>query len=154
MSFYDWCISNNKKELSNVLKKSLIIIGSISVIMLVLGEGLSTPIALIFANGKEEMIELTTIAMRLWSISFLFSGLAFYGAAFFVGLNNGLIALLMAVTRSVILSILFVFTLPIAMGPNGIWLTPMCHEAGGAVLALVLIYVYRKKYGYQIFKHN
>lgn len=146
--------ANNKKELSNVLKKSLIIIGSISVVMLVLGESLSTPIALIFANGKEEMIELTTTAMRLWSISFLFSGFALYGATFFVGLNNGLIALLIAVTRSIILSVLFVFTLPIAMGPNGIWLTPMCHEAGGAILALVLIYVYRKKYGYQIFKRS
>ncbi|MCQ2795901.1 MAG: polysaccharide biosynthesis C-terminal domain-containing protein [Bacilli bacterium] len=142
--------ANNKKELSNVLKKSLIIIGCISVIMLVLGESLSTPIALIFSTS-EEMTELTTTAMRLWSISFLFSGFALYGATFFVGLNNGLIALIIAIVRSIVLSILFVFTLPIAMGPNGIWLTPMCHEAGGAILALILIFAYRKKYGYHIF---
>lgn len=144
--------ANNKGELSNVLKKSLIIIAVISVSMLALGEGLSTPIALIFANGDQAMIELTTTAMRLWSISFLFSGFALYGATFFVGLNNGLIALLISVTRSIVLSVLFVFTLPIAMGPNGIWLTPMCNEGGGAILALVLIYFYQKKYGYQIFK--
>ncbi|MCQ2786926.1 MAG: MATE family efflux transporter [Bacilli bacterium] len=144
--------ANNKKELSNVLQKSLIIIGVISVAMLILGEGLSTPIALIFSNGSQEMIELTTTAMRLWSISFLFFGFAIYGTTFFVGLNNGLIALLIATIRSIVLSVLFVFTLPIAMGPNGIWLTPMCNEGGAAILALILIFAYRKKYGYQIFK--
>ena len=144
--------AENKKELSNVLKKSLIIISIISVTMLALGEGLATPIAHLFSKGSKEMIELTTLAMRLWSISFLFSGFALYGATFFVGLNNGLIALIISITRSIALSALFVFVLPLAMGPNGIWLTPMCHEGGGAILSLVLIYLYRNKYGYSIRK--
>lgn len=143
--------ANNKKELSNVLKKSLIIIMLISLSMLVLGECLAKPIALIFANGSETMIDLTTKAMRLWSISFLFSGFALYGATFFVGLNNGGIALLISIIRSVALVVLFIFVLPIAIGPNGIWLTPACHEGGGAILALSLIFLFRKKYGYQLF---
>ena len=145
--------ADNKKELSNVLKKSLIIITGISIAMLALGEGLAYPIALIFGTSQE-MIDLTITAMRFWSVAFLFSGLTIYGATFFMGLNNGLMALIISLTRSVILVVLFVFTLPLAMGANGIWLTPMCNEAGGAILALILIFVYQKKYGYSLFKNK
>lgn len=146
--------ANNKKELNNVLKKSLIIIGIISVSMMALGEALSIPIAVIFSNGSQQVVELTTTAMRFWSISFLFAGYAIYGGTFFVGLNNGLVALAITTTRSLVFVILFTFTLPLAMGANGIWLSPMCTEAGAAILSLILIYTFRKKYGYQLFSKN
>lgn len=146
--------AKNKKELSNVLKKSLIIIAGISLTMLALGEGLSYPIALAFSSGYKELIDLATYAMRIWSISFLFCGFAIFGSTFFVGLNNGLLALNISMTRSIVLNILFAFTLPLACGTTGIWLVAPCAEGGAAILALVLIFVYQKKYGYQLFKNK
>lgn len=144
--------ANNKEEITNVLKKSLIIIGIISLLMTVLGESLATPIALIFSNNSQEVVDLTTKAMRFWSISFLFSGLAIYGGGFFVGLNNGPIALLITSIRSIVLVTLFIFVLPLAMGADGIWISPIFTEMGAAILAFVLILIYRKKYGYKLFE--
>lgn len=143
--------ANNKEELSNVLRKSLIIISIFSLCMLALGEGLAYPIALAFGSGNAAVIELSTTAMRIWSISFLFCGFAIYGGSFFVGLNNGLLALNISIMRSIILVVLFTFTLPLGMGTNGIWLAPVCSEGLAAIIALSLIYLYRKRYGYGLF---
>ncbi|MCQ2795490.1 MAG: hypothetical protein MJ214_04745 [Bacilli bacterium] len=144
--------AKNKEELTNVLKKSLVIISIFAGIMLALGEGLAYPIALIFSDNSEMMIEITTTAMRFWSISFLFCGFSIFGASFFTGLNNGLLASCISFMRSIALIILFVYTLPLAMGANGIWLSPVCSEGGAAIISLSLINICQKKYGYQLFK--
>lgn len=146
--------AKNKKELSNVLKKSLVIVSGFALLMFALGEGLAKPIALIFSNNDQTMIELTTMAMRFWSVSFLFCGFSIFGGAFFVGLNNGLLASSISVMRSIVLIVLFVYTLPLAMNEKGIWLSPICSEGTAAIISLTLIFVFQKKYGYQITKDN
>jgi Na+-driven multidrug efflux pump len=80
--------AQNERELKSLLKKSLVIIGITSVFMLILGEGLASPLSKLFVGYDKELYNLTLRGFFIFSFSFLFSGIAIFGSAFFTALNN------------------------------------------------------------------
>lgn len=140
--------ARNTNELKNVLKRSLIIISIIAFTMFILGECLATPFALIFSKGDEELIYLATIGMRIYSISFLCSGLCIYISSYFTALNNGLISAIISFLRTLVFQISFVFILPLIMGSVGIWWAIVFSEVAAIILAIIFLMTNRKKYNY------
>ena len=142
--------AGNKDELSNVIRKSFVIIGIAGLIMTVLSIGLSSPLAYIFTNSSEELHWLSTKAMMIFSFCYLVTGYSMFGSAFFTALNNGLLSAIIAVVRTMIFQIALVFLLPLLFGEDGIWISNVIAELLAAILTIVIIILNKKKYGYEI----
>lgn len=140
--------ANNTNELKNVLIKSLIIIGSLAITMFILGEALAIPFATIFSKGDPNLISLATTGMRIYSISFLCSGLCILISSYFTALNNGLISAIISFLRTLVFQISFVFILPLLMGAIGIWWAIVFSEVAAIILAIVFLISNKNKYKY------
>lgn len=140
--------SDNSVELKSIVKKSFVIIAVCSFAMLALGLVLATPLSHIFVGYDEGLMQMTQNAFFIFSFSFLFAGLAIFGSAFFTALNNGLVSAVMSFVRTLVFQIIAVLLLPKLMGLNGIWLSVVVAELMAAVMSVIFIFAYRKKYKY------
>ncbi len=144
--------AKNKDELTNVLNKSLIIIGIAGVIMTAFAVSLASPISYIFTNSSESLHQLSTHAMMIFSICYLITGFSMFGSAFFTALNNGVLSAIISICRTLVFQLSAVFVLPLIFGVDGIWASIIVAEFLSMVMTLVLIFTNRKKYGYEVFK--
>ena len=140
--------AGNHEELKSLLKKSLKIIGIFSVIMLILAECLSKPLALIFVGYDTALLELTVRGFMIYSFSFLFSGIAIYGSSFFTALNNGLISALISFLRTLLFQVGAVLIFPIFWEIDGIWISIVTAELMAAVVTALFLIGKRKYYKY------
>ena len=140
--------ADNKNELKSVFKKSLTIIGVCSIVMLALSLLLAKPLSLMYVSYDADLLDLTVNAFRIYSFSFLFAGIAIFGSSFFTALNNGLISAVISFLRTLVFQISAVLLLPLIWGVDGIWASIIVAEFLAAVLTVVLIFAYRKRYGY------
>ena len=142
--------AKNKKELSNVIKRSFDIIAVSGLFMSLVALALSRPLSMIFANNYPDLLELSTRAMMIYSVCYFLAGFSMYGSGLFTALNNGLISAFISVCRTLVFQIAAVFTLPLLMGVDGIWVSIIVAEF--LSMALTLTFVYRKQetYGYSL----
>ena len=140
--------ADNKDELKNLFKKSLIIIGTVALVMTLLAEILAGVLASIFVSYNKELLEMTSLAIRLFSISFIISGFNIFGSAFFTALNNGLISAIISFLRTLVFQVIMVFVLPLILGINGIWLAVVAAEFLALIVTLISIILNRNKYQY------
>lgn len=140
--------AKNHTELRNVLRKSLVIIGSFSVSMLLLGEVLATPLSEIFVGYDQTLLSITQSGFVLFSFSFLFAGIGIYGSGFFTALNNGLISALVSFLRTMVFQVVSILVLPLFFDVNGIWISLVVAEALAAAVTVCFMVGLRKKYRY------
>ena len=140
--------AKNSKELQNIFKKSMIILAVTGVTMCALSVALAKAIAWIFVRENAELMTMTTRAMRLYSICFLFSGFCMFCSSFFTALNNGLISAIVSFGRTLIFQIVCIFVLPLLLGLDGIWISTPIAEILSVVLSFVMFAVNNKRYGY------
>lgn len=140
--------AQNTKELKNLLKKSSVIIAVVSVAMMIAGEVLAKPLAHLFASYDETLLSMTIHAFSIYSVAFLFCGVGIFGSALFTALNNGPVSALLSLVRTVVLQVLFVILLPLIWNVDGIWWSVVFAEACAAVISILFIVKYRKRYKY------
>lgn len=140
--------AGNHSELKGLLKKSYVIIGIFAVAMFGLAELLAGTLAGIFVGYDRELMEMTERAFMIYSVSFLFSGIAIYGSSFFTALNDGLTSALISFLRSLLFQVAAVIILPLIFGIDGIWFSVVAAELVAAVMTILFIAVKRKKYQY------
>ena len=140
--------AKNPKELKNLLRKSLIVIGVFSVCMLVLGELLATPFSRLYVGYDAELFEMTERAFLIYSFSFLFTGMGIFGSAFFTALNNGLVSAVISFLRTLLFQVVAVLLLPLLFKLDGIWFSVIVAELLSTVVTVVFLLANKKKYGY------
>lgn len=144
--------SQNHKELKNILKKSIVIIGILSLSMFVLSELLSVPMASIFVRYDASTRLETIKAFLVYSFAFLFAGFAIFGSSFFTALNNGPISALISFLRTLVFQVAGVLLLPLLFPDGfkviGIWLSVVVAEILAVVITFVFMLAKRKKYHY------
>ena len=141
--------AENRTELQNIFKKSLIVIAVTSVVMTALYVSLADVIAWVFMWRKTpELIPMTARGMRLYSICCLFCGFCMFCSSFFTALNNGLISAIVSFMRTLVFQIAAIFLLPIWLGLDGIWLATPVAELLSALLSMVMFFANNKKYHY------
>ncbi len=138
----------NTDELKSIFKKSLVIIGACSVVMLALGELLARPLSQIFVGYDEGLFDMTVHGFYIYSFSFLFSGVAIWGSGFFTALNNGLVSAIISFLRTLVFQIAAVLILPIFLDLDGIWLSIVVAEVMAAVVTAFFLIIKRNKYKY------
>lgn len=140
--------AENHSELKGLLKKSYVIIGVFAVAMFGLAELLAGALAGIFVGYDKELMEMTERAFMIYSVSFLFSGIAIYGSSFFTALNDGLTSALISFLRSLLFQVAAVIILPLIFGIDGIWFSVVAAELVAAVMTVLFIAAKRGKYHY------
>lgn len=140
--------AGNKKELKSLFKHSIILLVISSVIMTLLAEVLAKYLAGIFVSYDKQLLELTTTAIRIYSVSYLISELNIFASSFFTALNNGFVSAAISFLRMFLFQIIMILLLPVIIGINGIWIAVTAAEALALVVSVVFVIINRKKYGY------
>jgi len=138
----------NRDELKGLLKRSLTIIISSSVLMLILAEVLAKPLSAIFVSYDAYLFDMTVHGFRIFAFSFLFAGMAIFGSAFFTALNDGLTSALISFLRTLVFQIAAVLLFPLLWGIDGIWLSIVAAEVMAVVVTVIFMCAKRRRYGY------
>jgi putative MATE family efflux protein len=140
--------AGNTEELKNLLKKSLKLIAITSLVMTGLAEILSRVLASIFVSYNVELLNMTTKAIRLFSISFIISGFNMFASSFFTALNNGVVSAAISFLRTLVFQVVMIFILPAILGLDGIWLAVVFAEILSLIVSSIFLIKNRKKYQY------
>ena len=140
--------AGDNTELKSLLKKSIVIISILSLVMFTSAELLARPLAVIFTGGDNGFLTLTLRGFLIFSFSFLFTGSAIFGSAFFTALNDGLTSALISFLRTLVFQVAAVIVLPLIWGVDGIWMSAAAAEFTAAAITVIFIFLKRKKYRY------
>ncbi len=140
--------AQNRDELKNMFKKSTIITFTAGVIMTILSVALARPLSSIFVSYDQNLLDMTTVGIRIFSVSFIFMGFNMFVSSFFTALNNGLVSAIVSFARTLIFQIGAVMLLPMAFGLTGIWCAIIVAEGLALVLEIIFLVTNQKKYGY------
>lgn len=140
--------AENKEELKSLLKKSIILIAVTSLVMTGLAEILSKLLASIFVSYDENLLNMTTNAIRLFSISYLISGFNIFSSSFFTALNNGFVSAAISFLRTLVFQIVMIYLLPAIWGINGIWLAVAFAEILSLFVSIMFLEKNKNKYQY------
>lgn len=140
--------AGDRKELRSLFRKSLLIIGVMSLSMFGLGELFARPLTLLFVRQDASFLSLSLHAFRVYSFGFLFAGLAIYGSGFFTALNNGRISALISFLRTLVFQVAAILVFPLLWQVEGIWLSTVAAELLAFLITAFFLILFRKKYGY------
>lgn len=144
--------AGNYDELKNLRRKSLIIIGVLSVLLVAAGEGLAEPMARLYVGYDPELLAMTRRAFLLYSTSYLLVGINIWGSSFFTALNDGAVSAVMSFMRTLVFQVIAVLVLPMLLPPearlDGIWLATTAAELPALIVTVTFLLVKRKKYKY------
>lgn len=140
--------ADNRTELRNMLRKSIILVCTASVVLTVLAFILASPLAQIFVGYDAELFALTRHAFHLFSFSFLLAGFNIFISSFFTALNNGAVSAAISFMRTLIFQTASVLILPLILGVDGIWWAITAAEIFACILSAGFLIAKRKKYHY------
>ncbi len=140
--------AQNHKELKNLRKRSLKLIGVASIAMFLLSEALAHPFSALFLQDAPNLLPDAVHAFRIVSVAYLFTGMAVFGSAFFTALNNGQVSALISFLRTFVFELGAVLLLPLLFGLDGIWYAVVFAELMAALVGSIFMVVLRKKYQY------
>lgn len=139
--------AQNRGEMKNLFKKSMIIMTVAGIAMTGLSEALSYPLIKIFGYDRE-LFDMTLRGLRIYAAAFLLTGFSVYGSSLFTALNNGLVSGIISFLGTCVFRIATVLILPIWFGLDGVWAAKCFAEILSVIVVAVFIICYRKKYGY------
>ena len=140
--------AGNKSELQNIFRKSVVILTASNILMFVLAEVLTVPMANIFVGYDQALSELTIRGMRIYSVAFLITGFNIFASAFFTALSNGKISAIISVTRTLILELIMIYLLPALLGVDGLWAVAIAVEGISLIVTVYYVLKNRNRYGY------
>ncbi len=140
--------AKNYGELHGMLKKSLILIGSFGVAMVISAELLAEPLARIFVSYDAELMEMTVSGFRIFALSFFFMGYAIYSSGFFTALNDGVTSAVISFLRTLVFEVAAVILLPLIWGIDGVWMAIVVAEVMAVVFSVIFLVAKRGKYHY------
>lgn len=140
--------AKNSDELKNVLRKSLKLLIITSLVMTGLAELLAKTLGGIFVSYDEELLKMTVNAIRLFSISYIFSGINIFASSFFTALNNGIVSAVISFLRTLLFQTAMILILPQIFGLNGIWVAVVVAELLALGVSVIFLICNRKKYQY------
>lgn len=140
--------AKNYNELQGMLKKSLILICSFGVAMVISAELLAEPLARIFVSYDAELMEMTVSGFRIFALSFFFMGYAIYSSGFFTALNDGVTSAVISFLRTLVFEVAAVILLPLIWGIDGVWMAIVVAEVMVVVFSVIFLVAKRVKYHY------
>lgn len=94
-------------------------------------------------NSSQTMVDIGIPALRTISLSFVGAGVAIVLSAVFQAIGNGVLSLLMAITRQLVFILPIAFALALIFGLNAVWYAFVAAECASMLMA---IFMYRSVY--------
>lgn len=138
----------NTGEVKGLLKRSTLIVLVVSLLMFGISKLFATPLGKIFVGYDGVLLNMTVHAFGIYALSFLFSGFAIFGSAFFTALNDGLTSALISFLRTLLFQSAAVLLMPLIWGLDGIWYSVIAAEALAVLVTVIFMLGKRKKYKY------
>ena len=136
--------AKNIKNLNKYFKESLIFIGICGIVISISSFFLAESITKIFAEGNEKVLELGTEAMKLFAITYMFSGINIVSSGLFTAVSDGLTSALISFLRTGFFSISFVYLFEFLFELKGMWLAIPCAEIV-TLICVIVIYIVKIK---------
>ena len=135
-------------ELRGVFRRSLVLVAIMGVVLTAIIELFAGWLTGLFTSYDPALHQLTWRAFMIYGTCYLLVGVNFYISSFFTALNNGFLSALVSVMRSLVCEVSAVFLIPMAFGPDSIWLAAPASELGAFLFAILLLLSNRKRYHY------
>lgn len=140
--------ADNRPELKNLFRKSMVILAVSSLAMVVSAILLARPLAVIFVSYDSVLLEMTVRGFVIYSLSFLFSGINIFGSSMFTAFNNGLISAVISFVRTLVCQTAAVLVLPLILELDGIWYSISIAELAALLLTVFCFMKFKKRYHY------
>lgn len=140
--------ADNRLEMKNLFKKSMIIMESCGLAMMAMLIIFARPLVSIFVGYDADLVDMAAHGIRIYALIFMTCGINIFVTGMFTALNNGVVSAFIATVRVVICEIGAVMLLPIFFGLNGIWFAAAVAEAGSIIPVIIFVVLLRKRYGY------
>ena len=140
--------ADNRTELQNVFRKSVVLLVLFSLAMTGAALLLAGPLSHIFVGYDAALYEMTRHGFIIYALSFLLCGFNIFGSSLFTALNNGLISALVSFVRTLVCQIAAVLILPLVLGLDGIWWSIVVAELVALLLTIFCIFKFRRRYAY------
>ena len=140
--------ADNRPELQNVFRKTLVILLFLSLLMSSSAFVLARPLAQIFVGYDRHLLDMTARGFTIYALSFLLCGFNIFGSSLFTALNNGLISALISFLRTLVCQIAAVLLLPLILGLDGIWWSIVAAEVVAIAVTAICIVKNRTRYHY------
>ena len=134
--------------LNNLFKKSLSLIGSWGIMLFIIAQIISGPLAKLFVGYNAELFVMTKHGLQIFCFAFLINGFNIFGSSFFTALNNGLISAAISFLRTLVFQLSVVLILPMILGINGIWISVAIAELLTLCVTVTCLIRKRKVYHY------
>lgn len=138
--------AKNNRELRRILKLCLFYVVSISAVLFVICALTASFISGLYTVEGSAAYLIAMNGFRIFTFSFLFSGISVFTSAVFTALSNGKVSAALSFIRTFALLTVFLLALPRIWGVNGIWLATPLADLLGAVLSVALLIRYRNVY--------
>ena len=135
-------------ELRRIYRIALRTIAIMSVFTLAAAFPLAKPIALLFAEGSEAVVQMAVQGMFIMAAGFLLMGINLFASGFFTALNDGRTSALLSLMRTLVFLIIPLLILPAVIGINGVWISIPLAEVFSIALSVLCFRKYRRKFNY------
>jgi len=143
-------------NLKKLYKKSLMIIGALSVAALVIVLAFSDLLILIYVSPDDPFMghlhEMATRGLRIVSAAFVFMGFNMFATAWFTAFNDGIVSGIMSLLRTLVFTLTLLMTLPRIWGLDGVWIALPLTEALAIMVTVFFLLKMGKKYKYREIK--
>ena len=136
--------AGNIKYIKKLIRYSLSFTLVSSIIILILAFTSAPLLSSLFAGDNAHVAKLSEVGLRLFSISFIFSGLNIFASGLFTALSNGFISALLSFSRTFIFTISGIFILSWLFDYNGLFLAVPVAEALCFILSFIMIHRFLK----------
>lgn len=140
--------AGNHAELKNLFQKSLTLISTWGISLVLLAQLLAHPLSMLFVGYDAALLTMTEHGFRIYGLVYLISGFNIFGSSFFTALNNGGVSAAISFLRTLLFQIAAVTLLPILFGINGIWISISVAELLTLCVTVTFFLTQKKKYHY------
>lgn len=134
----------NKKGLKRVIKSSICIVASLSIMAFLGARELSSVLVGFFSKPDTSVYHIAMNGFNVFAVSFLFLGLNLFISSMFTALSNGKVSAILSFLRTFIFLTSGILLLPRILGEIGIWIAIPLSE--GLSFAIALKYLINEKY--------
>ena len=142
--------AQNHKEMQNLFTKSLVIVVSVSIGLLMACNLFARQLSSVFVGYDQNLMELTVHGLHIYAVHFLFFGINVFASAFFTALNNGKISAFLSMVRTFFLQVAAVMVLPYFLQVDGVWSSVLFSEGLSLFLSVYFLWKYRHVYHYVV----
>lgn len=85
-------------------------------------------LVMIFVGNNKEILEIATVGARIYAFAFFMNGFNIVNSGYFTYIGDARASVIVASSRGLVFIFIGMFTLPIILGTNGVWISIPCAE--------------------------